>query len=79
MSDVTPDLMLGLTRAERDAADRLELTVGVDLLLQHTHAGWVASLLTPNGDQQTAAGTEIGPFLLSAADRWANPLLLGDD
>ncbi|AVH20147.1 hypothetical protein C5B73_00435 (plasmid) [Nocardia cyriacigeorgica] len=62
--------MLGLTRAERDAADRLELTIGVDLLLQHTGTGWVASLLTPDGEQHTAKGPEIGPFLLAAADRW---------
>ncbi|WP_232331753.1 hypothetical protein, partial [Nocardia puris] len=51
MSDTTPDLIMGLTRAERDAADGLELTIGVDVLLQHTNAGWVASLLTPDGAQ----------------------------
>lgn len=70
MSEITPDLILGLTRAERDAADRLELAAGVDLLLQHTNAGWVASLLTPDGEQHMATGSEIGPFLLTAAEKW---------
>ncbi|ATL72511.1 hypothetical protein [Nocardia terpenica] len=76
MTDITPDTMLGLTTAERDAADRLELTPGVDLLLHYTEpAGWVASLIAPSGEQQTATGDDIGPFLLTAAETWANPII----
>ncbi|GAB2694607.1 hypothetical protein [Nocardia thraciensis] len=73
MTDLTPDMLLGLTTAQHDAADRLERTPGVDLLLHYTQpAGWVASLITPNGHQQ-ATGDDIGPLPLSAAERWANP------
>ncbi|WP_225731068.1 MULTISPECIES: hypothetical protein [unclassified Nocardia] len=75
MTDITPNMMLGLTTAQRDAADRLELTRGVDLLLHYTEStGWVASLITPNGEQRTATGDDIGPFLLTAAEIWANPI-----
>ncbi|WP_067471569.1 hypothetical protein [Nocardia amamiensis] len=75
MTDIT-DMMLGLTRAQRDAADRLELTPGVDLLLQYAEpTGWVASLITPEGERRTAAGTEIGPFLEAAADTFAAPIV----
>lgn len=72
----TPDMMLGLTTAQRAAADRLELTPGLDLLLHHTEPeGWVASLITPTGEQCTAAGDAIGEFLTDAAETWANPIV----
>ncbi|WP_280370752.1 hypothetical protein [Nocardia wallacei] len=68
MPDFNPDMMPGLTMAQRDAADRLERMQGVDLLLHYTGpAGWVASLITPIGHQQ-AIGDDIGPFLLAAAE-----------
>jgi hypothetical protein len=76
MTDPTPDMMLGLTTAQRDAADRLELTLGVDLLLHHTDtAGWVASLIAPDGERHSAAGSDIGPFLLDAAAKWGDPIV----
>ncbi|MCX4099152.1 hypothetical protein [Nocardia sp. alder85J] len=75
--DIAPDMMLGLTVDQRAAADRLELTPSVDLLLTYSGPvdGWIASLLTPDGDQQQATGDDIGPFLLAAAERWANPII----
>ncbi|WP_063043734.1 hypothetical protein [Nocardia pseudovaccinii] len=75
MTDMISGLMLGLTEAERAAADRLELTLGVDLLLQHTDSGWVASLIAPDGERHSAAGDGIGLFLLDAAEKWASPVV----
>lgn len=76
MSDnITPDMMLGLTTEERAAADRLELTPGVDLLLHHSEpVGWEASLITSTG-QYTATGDAVGAFLMRAAKEWANPII----
>jgi hypothetical protein len=76
MPDITPDLPLGLTEPQRAAVDRLELTAGVDLSLHHGDSdGWVASLITPDGETHSATGAGIGPFVLDAAEKWANPVI----